>query len=116
LFCGALQGIAVIPGVSRSGATIFGLSLSDMKPKRALIISYMMSVPAVLASSVYLMIKNPRLSGNGWIALIFAFFTGLIVLRAIFKISDRLNFFKLTLIFSLLCFLGAFVELYAKIF
>jgi len=115
LLCGALQGIAVIPGVSRSGATIFGLSLSGMKPKRALTISYMMSVPAVVASSAYLIIKDPRLSSNGWIALIFAFLTGLITLQAIFKISERLNFFKLALIFSLLCFLGAFIEFYVKI-
>ena len=115
LLCGLLQGIAVIPGVSRSGATIFGLSLSNMKPRKALTISYMMSVPAVFASSAYLLIKNPQLSSKGWIALIFAFLTGLITLQAIFKISERLNFFKLTLAFSLLCFFGAFIKFYVKI-
>jgi len=116
LLCGILQGVAVIPGVSRSGATIFGLSLSDMEPKKALTISYMMSVPAVLASSVYLLIKNPDLSNQGGIALITAFFTGLITLRAIFKISGKLDFFKLTLAFSFLCFLSAFINFYAKMF
>ena len=78
---GFLQGLAVIPGLSRSGSTIFGLSLGKFDSAQILKISYMMSGPIVLASSAYLFLKNPVLVFEAWPSLISSFLVGLISLH-----------------------------------
>jgi len=103
---GALQGLAVIPGLSRSGSTIFGLSLGDLKPRQVLKFSYMMSAPVILAAAIFLVLKNPDLL-NGWVALVSSFIAGILSLHTLMKFSKRINFFKFTLIFGILCFIGA---------
>ena len=47
---GFFQGIGMIPGVSRSGSTIFGGVLSGLNKKTAARFSFMMSVPAIVGS------------------------------------------------------------------
>ena len=47
---GAFQGIGLIPGVSRSGSTIFGGVLAGLDKKKAASFSFMMSAPAILGS------------------------------------------------------------------
>jgi len=106
---GFLQGLAVIPGVSRSGSTIFGLSLGKLNPPTILKVSYMMSVPAILASSFYIFWNNPVLVFESWLALIFSFLVGIITLHFLINLSKKINFFKFALIFALLCFLGAVI-------
>ncbi|MBW3015573.1 undecaprenyl-diphosphate phosphatase [Candidatus Woesearchaeota archaeon] len=105
---GFLQGFAVIPGLSRSGSTIFGLSLGDLKPEQILRISYMMSAPVVLASSLYLLYTSPILL-QAWPALISSFIVGFLTLHLLMKLSQKINFFKFTLVFGLLCYLGALI-------
>ena len=107
LTAGVFQGLAVIPGLSRSASTIFALSLGKINPVEILKISYMMSVPVVLISSLYLFLKNPALALSGWPALISSFLVGVLTLNFLIKLAKKLNFFKFALIFSLLCFLGA---------
>ena len=107
IIAGILQGLAVIPGLSRSGATIFGLSLGKLDPAQILKLSYMMSAPVVLAMAVFLSFENPVLISETWLALIFSFLTGLLTLNVLLKITEKINFFKFALIFSFICFLGA---------
>lgn len=111
LISGLLQGLAVIPGLSRSGSTIFGLSLGKKNPEEILKISYMMSAPVVAASSLYLFFKDPQLFSNGWPALISSFVIGLISLHILIKVSSKIDFFKFAIFFSILCFLGGFIGL-----
>ena len=49
---GLFQGIGLIPGVSRSGSTIFGGVLSGLDKKKAASFSFMMSAPAILGSLI----------------------------------------------------------------
>lgn len=111
---GLLQGLSVIPGLSRSGATIFGLSLGENNPYKVLKISYLMSAPVVLASSFYLFLENPVLVFKAWPALIFSFLVGILALDLLIKISKRVNFFKFALVFSFLCFTGAIIGFMIK--
>lgn len=104
---GFLQGLSVIPGFSRSGSTIFGLSLGKLALSEILKTSYMMSVPVVLASSLYLFLDSPSLAIKGWPSLISSFLVGLLSLHFLINLSRKIDFFKFALIFSLLCFLGA---------
>ena len=112
VIAGFLQGLAVIPGLSRSGSTIFGLSLGDIKTEEILKFSYMMSVPVVVASTVFILITNPLVAA-GWPALISSFVVGLITLHFLMKFSQKINFFWFTFVFGILCLIGAFVSLWA---
>lgn len=49
---GIFQGIGMIPGISRSGSTIFGGVLAGLDKKRAASFSFMMSAPAIVASLI----------------------------------------------------------------
>ncbi|UZE92926.1 MAG: undecaprenyl-diphosphate phosphatase [Candidatus Nealsonbacteria bacterium] len=109
IITGFLQGLAVVPGLSRSGSTIFGLSLGESKPSEVLKVSYIMSVPVILVSSVYLFLKNPVFLVEGWPALISSFLIGIFSLHFLIKLAQKINFFKFALIFSFLCFLGAVI-------
>ena len=53
LFVGVCQLIAVVPGISRSGATITGGLLSGFDRKFAVKFSFIMSIPAILGASVF---------------------------------------------------------------
>jgi len=109
IISGILQGLAIIPGLSRSGSTIFGLSLSKMNSLQILKISYMMSAPVILVSSIYLALNNPSLPSEGWPALIFSFLVGILSLHFLITLSKKINFFWFALIFGLLCFLGGVI-------
>lgn len=49
---GLMQGIALLPGVSRSGATITGATASRMTREDAAEFSFLLSIPAILGSAV----------------------------------------------------------------
>lgn len=107
---GLLQGLAVIPGFSRSGSTIFGLSLSDKSPAEILRLSYLMSVPVVLSSNTYLLVRNPVLPWKeGMVASVFSFGVGILSLSLLLKVARKINFFKFALSFSIICLAGAAV-------
>lgn len=52
LFIGLIQGIAIIPGISRSGSTIAGGLFTKLDRKFATEFSFLLSVPAVLGAAV----------------------------------------------------------------
>jgi len=115
LASGILQGLAVIPGFSRSGSTIFGLSLGELEPKQILRLSYLMSVPAVAASTGYFLVfKAHSFSFDIWPAALASFIIGLLFLDGLTKLSQKMNFAKFALAFALLCFIGAFMEIFVK--
>lgn len=49
---GAMQGVAVMPGISRSGATITGALCSGMKREEAAEFSFLLSIPAIVGGAV----------------------------------------------------------------
>jgi len=53
LIIGIFQGIAVAPGISRSGATISAGLLQGIKAKEAARFSFLLSVPAILGATVF---------------------------------------------------------------
>lgn len=106
LLTGFLQGIAVIPGISRSAITMFSLSMGRLKPQDILKLSYLISVPVVILSTIYLTINNPIVL-NAWPALPTAYITGLATLKTLLTIAKKLKTYILTLILAILTLLGA---------
>lgn len=52
IIVGLLQGLAVIPGVSRSGSTTFGLFYYNFSAEDAFRLSFLLSVPAILIANI----------------------------------------------------------------
>jgi undecaprenyl-diphosphatase len=83
---GLVQCIAMIPGVSRSGATIMGGLLMGLDRKTAAEFSFFLAVPTMAAATVYALYKERHLLGLddiGLIAIGFlaAFLSALLVVR-----------------------------------
>ena len=53
ILTGVLQGIAVLPGVSRSGATISALTLQGIEKENATTFSFLLSIPIIIGSAAY---------------------------------------------------------------
>ncbi|MCE5187731.1 MAG: undecaprenyl-diphosphate phosphatase [Eubacteriales bacterium] len=52
LFIGAMQGVAILPSVSRSGGTIAGALYTGLNRKTAADFSFLMSIPAILGGAL----------------------------------------------------------------
>ncbi|MCK6443030.1 MAG: undecaprenyl-diphosphate phosphatase [Elstera cyanobacteriorum] len=86
LAIGFIQCLAMIPGVSRSGATILGARMMGLDRKTAAEFSFFLAVPTMLAATVYDVYKNRAdLSFDGGVVIavgfLAAFLTALLVVR-----------------------------------
>ena len=55
---GFFQVLAMVPGVSRSGATIMGALLAGVERKTAAEFSFFLAIPTMFAATVYSLYKN----------------------------------------------------------
>lgn len=92
-FIGIFQSLAIIPGVSRSAATIIG-GLALGIPRRAIVeFSFLLAVPTMIGASGLDIIKSgPTLLKGNLTFLIVGFITSFIV--AIFSIKFLMNYIK----------------------
>lgn len=65
LFVGAIQGIAIWPGISRSGSTLFGSLLCNLDRKFAVKFVFLISIPSILGSAV-LEVRPPYRAEYRW--------------------------------------------------
>lgn len=84
LILGAVQGIAVLPGVSRSGTTIACAMALGLAPAEAFRLSFLLSVPAV-AGAVALELRSPEarsaIGTEAWLGALVAGVVGYACLR-----------------------------------
>ncbi len=111
---GALQGIAILPGVSRSGSTITGALFCGVKKKSAAEFSFLLSIPAILGGAV---LEIPDLIENGmgdfsWygtlIAMLVAGVSGYFAVRFMIRLITKRSFMGFIIYTAAL---GAFVLL-----
>ena len=94
---GVVQCLAMLPGVSRSGATIMGALLMGVERKTAAEFSFFLAVPTMLAATVYALYKDrASLSLDDLtsiaIGFVLAFVTALAVVKAFVKVVGRFGF------------------------
>jgi undecaprenyl-diphosphatase len=97
LAIGFFQALAMIPGVSRSGATIMGALLLRVDRKAATEFSFFLAIPTMLAATVYDLWKNrATLSPDGMetiaVGFIAAFVAAMLVVRALIAFVSRHGF------------------------
>lgn len=95
---GFAQGIAVIPGISRSGSTIAASLYTGAKREAAAEFAFLMSIPAILASLVYTIIDNPSsvLTLEPW-PLLFGFtaalVSGIVAIKVMLKLVQKVKLY-----------------------
>jgi undecaprenyl-diphosphatase len=98
LLIGIAQGIAVAPGISRSGATIGTAVILGIKPRDAAEFSFLIGIPAMTVAAVLTFLEEPA-SGTGYaplvVAIIAAFIAGYASIGIFMKIfeENRLYYF-----------------------
>lgn len=115
LFVGVVQGIAICPGISRSGSTLFGSLICNLDRKFAVKFVFLISIPSILGSAIMeapaaieagidMSQMGPILAGMAVAAV-----SGLIAIKTMIKIvsSKKLSYFS-----YYVWALGLFVVLY----
>ncbi len=111
---GAMQGIAVIPGISRSGATICTGIISGVEKNESARFSFLMSIPIILASMFYEIFKLIKNGGGQifplqtFIAFIVAFLVGLGSVKLMMLVVKKIQLFW----FSIYLFIIAIVAFF----
>ncbi len=97
LSVGLAQVLSLVPGVSRSGATIMGGIVIGMSRRAATEFSFFVAVPIMIAATLYELIRNAatmQLSDVGVLAVGFvtAFASAAVVVRALVRFVSRHSF------------------------
>ena len=83
---GVIQCLAMIPGVSRSGATIMGALGLGVDRKTAAEFSFFLAVPTMIAASAYDLYKtHDQLGQTGWTSIAIGFVVSFVVALGVIK-------------------------------
>ncbi|MFH1854730.1 MAG: undecaprenyl-diphosphate phosphatase [Candidatus Omnitrophota bacterium] len=92
---GLAQGVASIPGISRSGATISTALFLGVEPRSAARFSFLLSIPAIIGAFLF-KVKEGGFSGFN-VSYIFGFFTsciiGILSLKLLLRLLERDRFY-----------------------
>ena len=115
IFIGLVQGVAICPGISRSGSSLFGSLICNLDRKFAVKFVFLISIPSILGSAV---LEAPAALEAGvtaaevgpvLVGMLVAAVSGLVAIKTMIKIvSDK----KLSYFSYYVWALGLFVVLY----
>ncbi|ECL0840367.1 undecaprenyl-diphosphate phosphatase [Campylobacter jejuni] len=98
-FCiGIFQSLAMIPGTSRSGASIIGGLLLGFNRKVAAEFSFLLAIPTMIIATAYSIYKEPELLSNAnsliplSIGFITAFIVAVLVIKFFLKFISKFDF------------------------
>lgn len=109
IILGITQGFAALPGFSRSGLTVSALLLCKFDKSCALKLSFLMSLPIVLAGNILLHATELSFSVEALVGLGSAFIFGLATIHILLKVAEKINFGLFVLIFGLLTIASCFI-------
>lgn len=102
LIVGIVQGIAICPGISRSGSTLFGSLMCNLDRTFAVKFVFLISIPSILGSAI---LEAPAALEQGMnmadfgpilVGMVVAAVSGLIAIKTMIKVvsSKKLNYFS----------------------
>ena len=114
IFIGVMQGIAICPGVSRSGSTLFGSLISGLKREFAVEFVFLISIPSILGSVVLEMPDalaegmDASIAGPLIVGVILSALSGIFAIKAMIKVvsNKRLIGFTIYVWIVAACVLG----------
>lgn len=95
VFIGCMQGIAICPGVSRSGSTLFGGLIAGLERKFAVKFAFLISIPSILGSVV---LEAPKAFEQGMDAslavpviagMIIAAISGIVAIKTMIRVVSN---------------------------
>ncbi len=93
ILTGVAQGLAALPGLSRSGLTVSALLGRGVDRREALTLSFLLSVPVSLGAGLYAALKsNFHASPEALLALAMAAVTGFVTVKVLVGLAHRVNF------------------------
>ena len=108
IFAGVAQGLAVFPGLSRSGLTVSVLLSRQIQRREALVLSFLMSIPASLGAGLYSGIEEGLLTSKGpLLAGLVAGIVGFVTIRALLSVAERISFASFVIFVGLAVIVGA---------
>jgi len=103
---GALQGLSVLPGISRSGITMFGLGMRNFTPEAAARLSFLLSIPTVFFAEMVFAVVLDQMKYFPPLDVLIAmnassFVFGLLSMEAFLLLIKRVKFWGLCLALAL---------------
>ncbi|SMO80017.1 undecaprenyl-diphosphate phosphatase [Halorubrum cibi] len=96
LLVGAVQGVAILPGISRSGVTTSALLFRSYDPPAAFRLSFLLSIPASLGAAVLTLLDAGGLPGieptSAAVALMVSAIVGYVTIDALMRVVERVPF------------------------
>ena len=102
IFIGIMQGIAICPGVSRSGSTMFGGLITGLKRELAVRFAFLISIPSILGSAVLELPKalkqgiDPAFTGPIIVGMVVAAVSGILAIKLMIRVvtDKKLKYFS----------------------
>ncbi len=114
LTIGLFQAIAILPGISRSGATIVGGLSQKLTREEAFKFSFYLAIPAVIGANVLQLrnLENVNFLPQSFLGMLVAFLVGLLSLKILQRVlrSQKLYYF------SFYCFLISLLTFFKILF
>jgi undecaprenyl-diphosphatase len=111
LISGLVQGISILPGISRSGFSVSSILFERYKQEKALILSFIMSVPVIIASiGVDILFGGGSVFGSLdlitiIVMTIISFLVGYLTINLLLKIASKVGFGYFCIVYGLVAFL-----------
>lgn len=115
LFTGLMQGLSVLPGVSRSGTTTTALAWQKFEPSAIFELSFILSIPTVLAAELLFYLLDANFAGfdlvEGTLLCLSSFFFGYLTIDLLIKFAKKFNLAIVAAVFGLLMVATAVLQI-----
>jgi len=107
---GLVQGISILPGISRSGVTVSALLLGNYDQDNALNLSFLMSVPVAIASIIVDIIFGEGSVfgildiGTIFITTLVCFLVGYLMIEFLLRVAKKVNFGYFCILYGILAY------------
>jgi len=109
VFLGFTQGLAALPGFSRSGLTISALLFRNIKETTALKLSFILSLPIVLIGNIILNLRDFTLITGLFWGLLTSFVFGLATIHILMKLAQKIKFGWFVVLMAILVIASSFL-------
>ena len=106
---GVAQGLSVLPGFSRSGMTVATLLLRGFDDTQSLRMSFILSLPIVLAVNILLNAVNLAFTAELFVAVLMSFLMGIASIHIVLKFAERVKFGYFVIFFGALVIASTFI-------
>jgi undecaprenyl-diphosphatase len=110
IILGIVQGLAVLPGFSRSGLTVSSLLFRKFDDLPAMRLSFLMSMPIIFLGNIVLNFDKEFFSWASLAGVAAAFAVGLVTINIFLGLVKKINFGYFAIVFACLMIISVFIK------